>query len=150
MTTTRSIRAILAATALAALSLAIPAAATAAVPKVWSPNLQRPVYALKARPLGWQPSTWYGPGFYGRRTACGKTLRRKTWGIAHRTLPCGKLVWLRHGRRQVAVPVIDRGPYSGATVDLTERTARRLNFIGKGRGNVRVTVLRRRLPLRRM
>src|SRR5947209_2296470 len=34
-------------------------------------------------------ATLYGPGFYGRRTACGVVLRRSTIGLANRTLPCG-------------------------------------------------------------
>ena len=40
-------------------------------------------------------STWYGPGFYGNRTACGQRLTRSTLGVAHRTLPCGTKVALR-------------------------------------------------------
>src|SRR5688500_6354796 len=36
--------------------------------------------------------TWYGPGFYGNRTACGQRLTRSTQGVAHRTLPCGTKV----------------------------------------------------------
>ena len=55
--------------------------------------------------------TWYGPGFYGRRTACGQRYSRYVVGVAHRTLPCGTLVQFQwHGRTAVA-PVIDRGPY---------------------------------------
>ena len=34
-------------------------------------------------------ATLYGPGFWGRRTACGVVLRRYTVGVANRTLPCG-------------------------------------------------------------
>jgi rare lipoprotein A len=29
-------------------------------------------------------ASWYGPGFYGKRTACGKRLNRATTGVAHR------------------------------------------------------------------
>lgn len=55
--------------------------------------------------------TWYGPGFYGNRTACGVRYTRYVVGVAHRTLPCGTMVQFRwHGRLAVA-PVIDRGPY---------------------------------------
>ncbi len=57
--------------------------------------------------------TWYGPGFYGNRTACGQRYTRYVVGVAHRTLPCGTMVQFRwHGRTAVA-PVIDRGPYGG-------------------------------------
>lgn len=68
-------------------------------------------------------ATWYGPGFYGNRTACGKTYTPNLRGTAHRTLPCGHLVHLCHRHRCVTVPIVDRGPYSAATFDLTARTA---------------------------
>ena len=72
-------------------------------------------------------ATWYGPGFYGNRTACGQRLTTTTQGVAHRTLPCGSRVAIRVGGRSVVVPVIDRGPYAaGVTYDLTSATARRL------------------------
>jgi rare lipoprotein A (peptidoglycan hydrolase) len=72
-------------------------------------------------------STWYGPGFYGNRTACGQRLTTSTLGVAHRTLPCGTKVALRANGRSLVVPVIDRGPYArGVTYDLTAATAERL------------------------
>ena len=56
--------------------------------------------------------TWYGPGFYGNRTACGVRYTRRIVGVAHRTLPCGTLVEFKwHGITAVA-PVIDRGPFA--------------------------------------
>jgi len=72
-------------------------------------------------------ATLYGPGFYGDRTACGKVLRRKTLGVANRTLPCGTLVALKYRGRMMVVPVIDRGPYAnGASWDLTMATGKAL------------------------
>lgn len=74
-----------------------------------------------------QKATWYGPGFYGRRTACGLKLTRRTQGVAHRSLPCGSRVELFSGGRRVVVPVIDRGPFvRGVVWDLTYATARSL------------------------
>jgi rare lipoprotein A len=71
--------------------------------------------------------TWYGPGFYGRRTACGKRMSRALLGVAHKTLPCGTLVDLYNNGRTVTVPVIDRGPFRpGTSYDLTAATARAL------------------------
>jgi rare lipoprotein A len=91
------------------------------------------------RPLGrlnvyrWALASWYGPGFYGRRTGCGGTLGAGELGVAHKTLPCGAKVTLRHRGRRVRVPVIDRGPYAGAReYDLTAATARKLRFRGHG------------------
>ena len=78
-------------------------------------------------------ASWYGPGFYGRRTGCGGTLGYSQLGVAHKTLPCGTKVTLRHNGRRVRVPVIDRGPYVGAReYDLTAATARKLRFRGHG------------------
>ena len=75
-------------------------------------------------------STWYGPGFYGNRTACGQRLTTSTLGVAHRTLPCGTKVALRANGRSIVVPVIDRGPYArGVTYDLTAETADRLGVM---------------------
>ena len=78
-------------------------------------------------------ASWYGPGFYGQRTGCGGRLGYSQLGVAHKTLPCGAKVTLRHNGRRVRVPVIDRGPYVGAReYDLTGATARRLGFRGHG------------------
>jgi hypothetical protein len=76
------------------------------------------------------PATWYGPGLYGNRTACGKRLERGTLGVAHRSLPCGTEIAILFQGRTITVPVIDRGPYSSADWDLTEETADRLGFEG--------------------
>jgi rare lipoprotein A len=74
-------------------------------------------------------ATWYGPGFFGNETACGKKLRRKTLGVAHKRLPCGTKVVVRYKGNYVRTKVIDRGPYAhGAKWDLTQKTARTLGF----------------------
>ncbi|HUA11021.1 MAG TPA: septal ring lytic transglycosylase RlpA family protein [Solirubrobacteraceae bacterium] len=73
-------------------------------------------------------ATWYGPGLYGNSTACGQTLMPGTVGIASRTLPCGTLVRVSYRGRRVTVPVIDRGPYSFATWDLTSGAAAALGI----------------------
>lgn len=72
-------------------------------------------------------ATLYGPGLYGHQTACGETLRRRTLGVASRTLSCGTRVSVFFRGRAITVPVIDRGPYAnGADWDLTMATARAL------------------------
>ena len=66
--------------------------------------------------------SWYGPGFYGRRTACGYAMTTSLVGVAHRTLPCGTKVTFRNpgNGRLVTMPVVDRGPYvAGRQFDLT-------------------------------
>ena len=78
-------------------------------------------------------ASWYGPGLYGNRTGCGGTLAPGRLGVAHKSLPCGSKVTLRHRGRSVRVRVIDRGPYvGGREYDLTEATARKLRFRGHG------------------
>jgi rare lipoprotein A len=77
--------------------------------------------------------SWYGPGLYGGRLGCGGTLTPGTLGVASKALPCGAKVTLRHGGRTLRVPVVDRGPYSGAReFDLTAATKARLGFSGVG------------------
>jgi hypothetical protein len=72
-------------------------------------------------------ATWYGPGFYGRKTACGKKISKTLLGVAHKTLPCGTLVDLYSNGNTVTVPVVDRGPFrKGTSYDLTLATARAL------------------------
>jgi Putative peptidoglycan binding domain/Lytic transglycolase len=74
-------------------------------------------------------ATWYGPGLYGNRTACGSRLRRGTLGVAHRTLPCGTEVTFYHHGRFVTVAVIDRGPFRrGVSWDLTAATAQKIGL----------------------
>ncbi len=76
-------------------------------------------------------ASWYGPGDYGSRTACGRKLRPTTIGVANRTLKCGTQVALYYNGRTMVVPVIDRGPYANhADWDLTQATARALGFTG--------------------
>jgi peptidoglycan lytic transglycosylase len=74
-------------------------------------------------------ATWYGPGLFGRRTACGQRLTRSLVGVAHKRLPCGTPVEVFYGGRTITAPVVDRGPFvHGASYDLTSAAARRLGF----------------------
>ncbi len=76
-----------------------------------------------------QIATWFGPGFYGKKTACGQTMSPVIVGVANRTLPCGTLVLVDYRGHALTVPVIDRGPYShGATWDLTAGAASALTI----------------------
>jgi len=72
-------------------------------------------------------ATWFGPGFYGQKTACGQTLTPAVIGVANRTLPCGTLVKVTYAGRALTLPVLDRGPYSHiASWDLTAGAAQAL------------------------
>jgi rare lipoprotein A (peptidoglycan hydrolase) len=96
-----------------------------------------------ARRMFVRGATWYGPGFYGRRTACGRVLRRDTIGVAHRRLPCGTPVTFAYRGRWVRAKVVDRGPYRrGYAWDLTRRTAKRLGTLYAGGAKVRAAVVK--------
>jgi hypothetical protein len=85
----------------------------------------------RALALSWgvRTATYYGPGLYGNRTACGQTLRHRTRGVAHRTLPCGAAVPVYRDGLIGIFPVIDRGPHAaGVHLDLTEAAARMLGM----------------------
>ena len=74
-------------------------------------------------------ATWYGPGFYGKKTACGIVLTHQTVGVAHRSLPCGTQVSILYDGHTLVVPVIDRGPFAnGADWDLTQAAAQALGI----------------------
>jgi len=78
-------------------------------------------------------ATYYGPGLYGNKTACGQELTPGLVGVAHRTLPCGTLVEVAYGGTSIVVPVVDRGPFvDGVTWDLTEAAATQLGVAETG------------------
>ncbi len=78
-------------------------------------------------------ASWYGPGLYGNHTACGKTLRPNTLGVAHKTLPCGTTVKFVYHGKVLITQVIDRGPYvRGRAWDLTAAASEALGFEGVG------------------
>jgi hypothetical protein len=76
-------------------------------------------------------ASWYGPGFYENRLPCWQWLNANglpiqfmpdTWGVAHKTLPCGTQLVLTHGANTITVPVVDRGPYvAGREIDMSPR-----------------------------
>lgn len=81
------------------------------------------VHAEDAQDHDWRVSeaSWYGPNFFGRRTACGQILQRDSQWVAHKSLPCGTLVRFEWHGRELVLPVLDRGPYtSGREWDLTQ------------------------------
>jgi hypothetical protein len=72
--------------------------------------------SLSKNPWRWDTNvSWYGPTFYGKRTACGLAMTEGLVGVAHRTLPCGTMITFRNpaNGRSLTLPVVDRGPYVG-------------------------------------
>jgi hypothetical protein len=105
------------------LSLRVVSSTTASASSVTStPEVSLAVYRQVV-------ATWYGPGFYGNRTACGERLTKSIVGLADRTLPCGTPVSITYNGVTLTIPVIDRGPYANeATIDLTHAAAQELGI----------------------
>ncbi|WP_376711907.1 septal ring lytic transglycosylase RlpA family protein [Bradyrhizobium japonicum] len=59
----------------------------------------------------------------GRRTASGSVLNCAAMTAAHRTLPFGTVLMVQSGGRSVQVTVTDRGPFTGAFLDLSPAAA---------------------------
>jgi rare lipoprotein A len=115
--------------ALCASMVALPAFAVASTGGASAPAGAPGAGASKAkvRPSG--VATWFGPGFYGNKTACGQTLTPSVVGVANRTLPCGTLVKVGYKGHTLVVPVLDRGPYAHhADWDLTAGAAQALGI----------------------
>jgi rare lipoprotein A len=86
-------------------------------------------------------ATWYGPGLYGNKTACGETLTPTIVGVAHKSLPCGATVKIAYHGHYLVTTVIDRGPYSkGNSFDLTNGARQALRFNGANRVHYAIAV----------
>src|SRR5438270_7424246 len=70
-------------------------------------------------------ATYYGGSDHlcGRRTASGGVLNCGAMTAAHRTLPFGTVLSVQSGGRSVQVTITDRGPFSGAFLDLSPAAA---------------------------
>lgn len=84
-------------------------------------------------------ASWYGPGFYGRKTASGAVLTTDMMNVAHRTLPFGTRIEFEYKGRTAIAVVNDRGPFTaGRVFDLGPGTAKVLGFRGVGTVKYRV------------
>lgn len=87
-------------------------------------------------------ASFYGPGFYGHRTASGEVLRPGTLTAAHPSLPFGSCVRVTvvESGKSVQVRINDRGPFTaGRIIDVSETAARELGMVGRGVVRVRLT-----------
>ena len=90
-------------------------------------------------------ASWYGPGFYGNRTANGEIYRPGTMTAAHRTLPFGTKVRVTNlwNGRSAVIRINDRGPFvAHRVIDLGHGAASELGLTGSGIAEVRLEVLR--------
>jgi rare lipoprotein A (peptidoglycan hydrolase) len=73
-------------------------------------------------------ATYYGGSdrLCGSRTASGARFNCGAMTAAHRTLPFGTVLTVQKGSRSIQVTVNDRGPFTGAFLDLSPAAARAL------------------------
>jgi rare lipoprotein A len=105
--------------------------------------------ACSVLPVGWTGrqgglASWYGPGFYGKRTASGTVYTGTALTAAHPSLPFGTLVRVTNlaNGRTVVVVIDDRGPFvRGRVIDLSAAATRRLGMTRDGVVQVRLEVV---------
>lgn len=103
------------------------------------PTVQPRVLAVKTG-----QASWYGPGFYGGRTASGERLSRGTLTAAHRHLPFGTKVRVTNlwNGRSAVVRINDRGPFHGnRVIDLAHGAADAIGLTASGVAQVKLEVL---------
>lgn len=86
-------------------------------------------------------ASWYGPGFYGRKTASGEVFTKTQLTAAHRTLPLGTKLRVTNTTtgESVVVKVNDRGPFHGnRVIDLSHAAAKTLGMIKSGVCDVKI------------
>ena len=89
-------------------------------------------------------ASWYGPGFYGQKTASGEVLKEGTMTAAHSSLPMGTRVKVTRldDDRSVTVVINDRKPFKpGTVIDLAHGSASALDVREDGTALVRIEVI---------
>lgn len=89
-------------------------------------------------------ASWYGGKFHGRPTASGEIFDQDGLTAAHRKLPLGTVIEVRHlgNGRTVRVRVNDRGPFiRGRILDLSRGAARALDMVREGVARVEIRIL---------
>ena len=89
-------------------------------------------------------ASWYGPGYDGKRTACGERFDQDALTAAHGAWACGTKarVTLLSTGKSVVVRINDLFPnHKGRLIDLSHEAARRIGLLGPGTGRVRLEVV---------
>ena len=102
-------------------------------------------------------ASWYGPGYYGNRTANGEKYWGKQMTAAHQTLPFNTMVDVCRidGRggldigECIVVRINDRGPFihrrsegGSRIIDLSTLAAKEFGMVGEGTALVRICVIK--------
>jgi len=89
-------------------------------------------------------ASWYGPGYDGKRTACGERFDQDALTAAHGSWACGTKarVTLLSTGKSVVVRINDLFPnHKGRLIDLSHEAAKRIGLLGPGTGRVRLEVV---------
>ncbi len=90
-------------------------------------------------------ASWYGPGFYGKKTANGEIFRADRYTAAHKSLPFGtKVKVVNHTNgKSVIVIINDRGPFiKDRIIDLSKIAAQKIGMITPGTAPVTISIVR--------
>jgi peptidoglycan lytic transglycosylase len=94
-------------------------------------------------------ASWYGKKFHGRKTSSGEVYDMYAMTAAHKTLPLGTYVKVRHAGngKETVVKVNDRGPFvRGRIIDLSYTAAKKIDIIGTGTARVEIVALGKAVP----
>lgn len=100
---------------------------------------------VKLNEMGTMKSSWYGPGFHGKKTANGEIYDQMALTAAHKSLKFGTLLKVTNPRngRSVIVRINDRGPYiEGRDLDLSKAAAKELGLMRRGVARMKVEEIR--------
>jgi rare lipoprotein A len=127
----------------AAAGVALIAACASGGPKPRrSTILSRPAPRIGTTASG--TASWYGPGYDGKRTACGERFEQDALTAAHGSWPCGTKVrvTLVSSGKSVVVRVNDLFPnHNRRVIDVSRGAARAIGLIGPGTGKVKLEVV---------
>ncbi len=104
------------------------------------PTIDTPVASGSSRGV----ASYYGAKFHGRLTANGERFDQNAMTAAHRSLPFGTKVRVKHVRnsKEVVVRINDRGPFvDGRIIDLSRAAAEQLGMLTEGIATVDITVV---------
>jgi rare lipoprotein A len=107
-----------------------------------SPILSRPAPRVGTTATG--TASWYGPGYDGKRTACGEKFDQDALTAAHGSWPCGtrvRVTLLSSGKSAV-VRINDLFPnHKKRLIDVSRGAAKAIGLIGPGTGKVKLEVV---------
>ncbi|NOZ35073.1 MAG: septal ring lytic transglycosylase RlpA family protein [Chlorobi bacterium] len=90
-------------------------------------------------------SSWYGPGFNGKKTASGEKFDMNKMTAAHRKLPFGTKVRVTNlkNNKSVIVRINDRGPYKKSRIiDLSKKAAEQIGLVKYGVAPVKIEIVK--------